>query len=280
MTYAITGASGQLGRRTAERLLEQVDPAQVVLLTRTPAQLDDLARRGATVRAADFDDASALPAALDGVEQLLLVSADRVGERLAGHRAAVDAAVATGVHRVIYTSIPRPVPDNPAGVVADHRATEEYLLASGLAVTLLRNNLYADMQVATLQQAAASGQLVTNAGDGRVAYVTRADCAAAAAGALLREDATGPFDVTGPQAVSTADLAELAGRIAGRAVTVVDVDDAAYIAGLQEAGLPEPVATLIASFGTSARLGYLDEVTTVVRDFGGVEPTPLAALLA
>lgn len=280
MTIAVTGASGQLGRLVAEGLLQRVAPSDVVLLTRDPARLADLAERGADVRAADFGDPSTLAAAFAGVDRLLLISTDVVGARLEGHLAAIDAARAAGVRHVAYTSVPEPVGANPAAVVPDHAATEEALRASGLAWTMLRNNLYADMQGASLAPAEATGRLVTNVGDGAAAYVARADCAAVAVGVLTGEGHEGQvYDVTGPHAWTAAELAELAARRAGREVEVVDVDDDAYAAGLVQAGVPEPLAPLLVSFGTSTRQGHLARVTDVVARVGGVEPTSLESVI-
>jgi len=281
MTLAITGASGQLGRLTADALLRRTDPGEVVLITRTPDRLADYAARGVQVRAGDFTDPAGLEAALGGVERLLLISADVVGARLDPQIAAIRTAAQAGVGRVLYTSITRPEPGNPAGVVADHAGTEQALRESGVRWTFLRNNLYADMQVDVVRQAAKDGQLVTNAGAGRIAYVTRADCADAAAAALLADEAGDTvYDITGPQAVASTDLAELAARLSGHEVAVVDVDDDAYVDGLvEQAGLPRPFAELLGSFGTAARLGYLDEVTDAVERLTGRPSTPLADLL-
>lgn len=277
---AVTGASGQLGRLVADRLLERAEPATVVLLTRNPSSLAEYAERGAIVREADFSRPETLPAALEGVERLLLISTDVVGDRVAGHRAAIDAAVAAGVRHVAYTSVPEPVPANPAAVVPDHAATEAALRESGLAWTMLRNNLYADMQDGVIAQAVAAGSIVTNAGDGATAYVTRADCAAVAAGVLLGKGHEGrAYDVTGPRAWTPQGLAELAAARAGRQIKVVTVDDDAYVAGLVGAGVPEFVAPLLASFGASAREGYLASVTDVVATVGGVVPTPLESVI-
>jgi NAD(P)H dehydrogenase (quinone) len=278
-TIAITGASGGLGRLTAERLLDRVDPADVVLLTRSPDRLEDLAARGATVRAADFDDPAGLEAALAGVERLLLISTDAVGSRLDHQKAAIAAAKAAGVRHVLYTSIVRADPANPAGVVPDHVGTEQALQESGLAYTVLRNALYSHMQAGTLQQAIASGQLVTNAGDGGTAYVTREDCAEVAAAILAEGGHEGEvLDVTGPAALTADDLAALARELGGGEVAVVHVDDDAYVAGLVEhAGLPEAFARLLASFGASTREGFGGEASTVVADVTGREPTPLRA---
>ncbi|MER6969522.1 SDR family oxidoreductase [Nocardioides sp. NPDC000445] len=280
MTIAITGASGQLGRLVADQLLTTVDPAELVLLTRDPAKLADYAERGADVRAADFGKPDELVEAFAGVERVLLISTDAVGARVEGHLAAIDAAVKAGVRHIAYTSVSGPTADNPAGVVADHAATEEALRESGLAWTMLRNNLYADMQVDSVAQAAAAGQLVTNTGDGGAAYVTRADCAAVAAGVLTGEGHEGKaYDVTGPHAYTAADLAELATQKSGKPVEVVQVDDEAYTAGLVSAGLPDFIAPLLTSFGTATRLGKLATVTDVVEQVGGRKPTPLSALV-
>ena len=280
MTIAITGASGQLGRLVADQLLTTVDPAEIVLLTRDPAKLADYAERGADVRAADFSKPDELVDAFAGVERVLLISTDAVGARVEGHLAAIDAAVKAGVRHMAYTSVSGPTADNPAGVVADHAATEDALRESGLAWTMLRNNLYADMQVDSVAQAAATGQLVTNTGDGGAAYVTRADCAAVAAGVLTGEGHEGKaYDVTGPHAYTAADLAELATQKSGKPVEVVQVDDEAYTAGLVSAGLPDFIAPLLTSFGTATRLGKLATVTDVVEQVGGRKPTPLSALV-
>ncbi len=278
MTYAVTGASGQLGRLVTTRLLAAVDPREVVLLTRDPARLSEAAEAGADVRAADFGRPASLPAAFAGVDRLLLISTDTVGDRVAGHRAAIEAAVAAGVSQISYTSVPEPDASNPAAVAVDHRETEDALRASGVAWTMLRNNLYADMQVQTLQQAAATGQLVTNTGDGAAAYVTREDCAAAAVGALLGRLAdNAAYDVSGPQAVTADDLAALASEISGTPVQVIRVTDEEYVDGLVTgAGLPQPVAEMLASFGASTRVGKLAATTSVVEDASGDVPTALA----
>ena len=144
---AITGASGQLGRRTAELVLAQCAPRDVILATRTPSALAEWAARGVEVRRADFDDPASLRAAFAGAERLLLVSATDLQRRIAQHRAAIGAAKAAGVRHVIYTSGSKPAPPNPAVVAPSHYATEQTLAASGLAWTVLRNSLYAEYQV-------------------------------------------------------------------------------------------------------------------------------------
>lgn len=277
MSIAVTGASGALGRRTAELVLARVDPREVVLTTRHPGSLTDLAARGAQVRRADFTDPAGLTAAFTGVERLLLVSTDAVGARLAGHLAAIAAAADAGVSRVVYTSVPEPVAANPALVAADHAATEQALRESGMAWTSLRNNLYSHMQVPAVVGAAATGRLVTNWGSGAAAFVTRDDCAAVAACTLVQDGHENVvYDVTGPDAVTAEQFAALATELGGRDVELVQVDDDACAAGLEAAGLPGAVAQLVTSFGAATRGGFLSTVTSAVADLTGSAPTRFA----
>lgn len=279
MTIALTGAAGHLGRLVAEHLIAATDPSQVVLITRRPEAVADLVERGASVRTADFSQSDTLPAAFAGIDRLLIISTDDVGTRLPGQLAAIEAAKHAGVGHVFYTSVTNPVAENPAGVVPSHQATEEALASSGLRWTTLRNNLYSEYQIPTLQQAAAAGRLVTNAGDGLTSYVTRTDCAAAAAAALLRPDPAQVYEISGPAGVSTQVLADLAAGLRGGPVEIVDVSDDEYVAGLVAAGMPEVMGRVLASFGAATREGFMDLTTTAVKDLTGRDATPLSAVL-
>jgi NAD(P)H dehydrogenase (quinone) len=281
MTIAITGASGQLGRLTAEALLEKISPSNVVLVTRTPDALSDLAARGADVRHGDFEDAGSLPAAFEGVERLLIISAMVFGARVQQHRAAIDAAVAAGVRLVAYTGIGNPSHSNPGVAARDHRETEEAILASGLDWTFLRNGIYADHLLNGASVAVATGRLITNSGEGRTAYVARADCAAAAAAALTGEGhERKAYDIISEDALSTADVAALFTDLSGRPVEPVHLSDEEWIAAMVEhAGMPEPLARDLATFGIAARQGYLGAVSTTVAELTGREPVSVRAVL-
>jgi NAD(P)H dehydrogenase (quinone) len=281
MSIAITGASGQLGRLTAEALLERVAPSEVVLVTRSPDAVSDLAERGAVVRAGDFDDPASLAPAFAGVERLLLISASVIGSRVHQHRAAIDAAVAAGVRSVAYTGGANPSHSNPAAAMRDHRETEEALLASGLAWTFLRNGIYAESLLNGASAAVASGRLITNAGEGRTAYVARADCAAAAAAVLTTDGHDGKaYDITSADALDAADVAALFSELSGRPVEPVYLSDDEWIAAMVEhAGMPAPLAQVIATFGIAARQGYLGAVSTTVAELTGREPASVRAVV-
>jgi NAD(P)H dehydrogenase (quinone) len=282
MSLVITGASGNLGRRAAELLLEQTDASNVVLLTRNPDSLAEFAARGASVRRADFADPASLGAAFEGATRVLLISTDVVGERVDGHAAAISAAVAAGASHIAYTSIPNTEPSNPAAVVPDHHATEQLLKDSGAAWTFLRNALYSEYRIPEFQGAAASGTFAYNSGDGASAYVSREDCAAAAVAVLLGGDehAGKAYDITGAESFTGAQLAELYASVSGRPVEPAPVDDATFIAGLESHGIPAGAAQLIASFGIAIREHQLNQQTTAVQDLTGRAPIALRDVLA
>ncbi|HSC14124.1 MAG TPA: NAD(P)H-binding protein [Gammaproteobacteria bacterium] len=266
MKLIITGGSGQLARRAAELLLAKIAPQDVIVTTRTPAGLRSLAERGVIVRQADFAAPQTLRAAFAGAERMLLVSATDLVQRTAQHRAAIEAAKAAGVRHVVYTSGLRPEPPNPAVVAPSHYATEQALMQSGMAWTILRNSLYADYQIPEASQAIAAGALVHNRGAGKVAYVARDDCAAVAAAVLVAAGQAGKcYDVTGPKAYAAAELAAMYAELGGRPVIERRVDDAELVASIVGgAGGDDHLrygAELVASFGRSIREGYMDACT-------------------
>jgi NAD(P)H dehydrogenase (quinone) len=283
MRIVITGASGHLGRRVIEELLERgVDPSELILVTRRPDALAEYAARGADVRAGDFTDPSSLPAAFAGGARMLLISTDAIGARVQPQRDAIDAAAAAGVRFVAYTSMVNPEPDtNPAAAAPDHRATEDKLRASGLEWTFLRNSIYADLEADNQAAAVATGQLVTNGGDGQVAYVARDDCAAAAAAVLATDGHAGKaYEITGPERLDADARGALFAELGGAPVEVVHVDDAAYAAGLAQAtGMPVAVAKLYATFGTATRVGALDALSADFEALTGRAPRSLRAVL-
>jgi NAD(P)H dehydrogenase (quinone) len=184
------------------------------------------------------------------------------------------------VRHIAYTSVLNPAPGT-SPVADDHRATEQALRDSGLAWTALRNGLYAEHRIGEAQAALAAGALHHNLGDGRTAFVSREDCAAVAVAVLTggAEHDGKAYDVTGPELLGGDELAALYAEVGGAPVAAIAVEDAAWIAGGVAAGLPEPVAELLAGFGRGIREGHLAAVGDAVSRLTGRPPTPLRAVL-
>ena len=279
----VTGASGQLGKRVIELLLERGKATRIVAATRKPESLSALAARGVEVRRADFDDAASLASAFQGVERALLISTDSLdepGKRKRQHAAAIKAFADAKVQHVVYTSIINPV-GSRITISEDHAATEAELAKSGLSHTVLRNNMYSNMLlVGALQRAVAAGKLVNAAGAGKIGYVTREDCARIAA-AVVSEPPSGnqKLDVTGPAALSGAEVAALASEISGKTLEHLSIPLAALIDGMVQHGLPRPLAEAYASFDTGTEAGELDVTSDSVERFTGKKPQALGDFL-
>jgi NAD(P)H dehydrogenase (quinone) len=277
----ISGASGGLAGEAIEELSARGIPIEkLILVTRTPAKLAALKERGADVREGDFNKPETLTSAFAGGNQLLLISTSG-GDRVAQHTAAINAARRAGIRHVVYTSWINAVEDNPAAVTRDHRLTEDALAKSGMAYTILRNQLYADSLIAAGAQAVATGQIVTNAGRGKWAPVARRDCAAAAAAVLaLHSHAGGKiYNVTGPDLISERDFAALLTQVTGKPVRVVDVDDSTYVATLVKAGVPEAGAKVAASFGVAKRENFMNIKSDTLKILIGRDPQSVRQLL-
>jgi NAD(P)H dehydrogenase (quinone) len=221
----ISGASGQLGELVVKELLARgVAPANLILVSRTPEKLEEFRKLGASVRFGDVDAPESLPAAYAGGTRMLMISLGGVpgtSLRPPRHKLAFDAAVKAGVKHIVYTSF---IGADKGGsfLADDHQKSENFLKASGARWTILRNGVYADFQVRRAVQMVATGKATVTPDEPRSALVARADCAAAAAGALLDgRFENQAFDITGPELVNGRDVARLASEITGRAIEVV-----------------------------------------------------------
>jgi NAD(P)H dehydrogenase (quinone) len=283
MTVGVTGAAGQLGSLVAEQLLERIAPEQLVLITRRPEALSAFAQRGASVRRADFDEPGTLRPALAGVDRLLLISSthESTPRRVEQHTGVIEAAKAQGVTHVAFTSMPKVDADHPSNPYAlEYPASEQVLKDSGLAWTILQNGPYAEYLVGRLAMAVATGRLISNAGDGRTAPVSNADCAAVAVAVLTEDGHTETtYVVTGPQLYSQGELAALASELSGRDVDLLELEDEAFTAQAAADGVPEPYPQLMTNHLHAVRLGHFDDLTDTVERVTGRAPRTLRAVL-
>jgi NAD(P)H dehydrogenase (quinone) len=281
MSVIVTGAAGHLGRLVTEQLLERLAPEQLILVTRRPEALRELRARGADVRYGDFDDPASLRDAFAGGRRMLLISTDAVGRRVPQHRAAIDAAATAGVGHVAFTSIVNPVPRNPIGANAREQGTTEAMLhRSGLAWTVLRFGSFAELVLPPAATAVKNGRLITNNGDGRIVPVSRRDCAEAAAITLTTDGHAGKtYDITGPEALSAADLADLYADLSGQPVNVLQLTDRTLTRVLVAIGTPMPTAWTITAFGRAVRHGYFDVLDPAFERLTGRPPVPLRDVL-
>ncbi|NWD74930.1 SDR family oxidoreductase [Pseudomonas gingeri] len=277
---AITGATGQLGRLVIEALLERVAASELVALVRDPLKAQDLSAKGVTVRQADYNQPQTLASALSGVERLLLISSNELGQRSVQHRAVIDAAKAAGVKLLAYTSVLR-ADTSALGLADEHRETEQALSVSGLEHVLLRNGWYNENYTAGVPTAVAHGALLGSAGEGRIASAARADYALAAAVVLTREGQAGKvYELAGDTAYTLSELAEDIAKQSGRAVVYRNLPQGEYQAALLSFGLPEGIAALLADSDAAAANGALFDDRRQLSALIGRDTTPVATSVA
>jgi len=279
-TFLVTGAGGHLGRLVVEHLLA-AKAGKVIAASRDPAKLADLAAKGAETRRADFDEPASLDAAFKGVDRLLIVSTDSVvepGRRLRQQKAAVAAAARARVGHAIYTSMPNPEPGSLIPFAPDHFETEQALKKSGLPHTILRVSWYAENLLRSLPSILSTGKWRSAAGDGRVANIARDDVARAAAAALIKAPG-GRFDLTGPELLTTRQIAAIIADVFGKKIEVVPVSDEQLLAGLIAAGVPRPFAELGVAFDANTRAGKIDIRSDAVAKLTGKPPASLRDVL-
>ncbi|MER5439874.1 SDR family oxidoreductase [Streptomyces sp. NPDC002790] len=277
----VTGATGKLGRRIVERLLDRVPAERVGVSVRDPRKAQDFADRDVRVRQGSFDDPGSLVHAFEGAEQLLLVSLDRIGEEcVAGHRTAIDAAVKAGVGRILYTSQMGAAHDSLFQSCRDHARTEDLLRATGLPWTSLRNGFYAASALQFLEPARHSGDVALPA-DGPVAWTGHDDLAEATAAILTDEGRfEGPTPpLTGPAALDFDAVAGLASRAAGRPFTRTVVPDDTFREQSLAHGAPAPMVDLMLSIFAAARGGEFSAVDPTLPELLGRRPADFRTLL-
>lgn len=277
----VTGASGQLGQRIVEHLVSRLGPLQVAASVRDPSRAEALVRRGIEVRQGDFDRPDSLPRTFAGIDKLVLVSTDGPRDlRIAQHRNAIGAARAAGVGHILYTSFIDVAADSPAEFAAVHRTTEAELRASGLAVTMLRNALYADFLPMVVGEALQSGVFRLPAGAGRASFVSRDELgqaiAAAAAAPHLAKDV---YELTGPAAHDYAEVAAAVARVGGRPVRYEPVGEAGYAAALAGFGVPAWLAAALANMYSAVAAGHFAKVSNDFAHLVGHPPRSLDALV-
>ncbi|MFF7900337.1 SDR family oxidoreductase [Streptomyces sp. NPDC088817] len=256
MSIVVTGATGHLGRHVVEQLLEKVPADQVVAVVRSPEKAADLAERGARIAVADYNAPESFEGLFSAGDKVLLISGNEFDKgRVRQHRVVIDAARAAGVALLAYTSAPGPL---KAALADDHRGTEEALLASGLPYVLLRNGWYHENYTEQLAPVLEHGTVVHAAGEGRISSASRAEYAAAAVAVLTGEGHENrTYELGGDEAWSLAEYAAELSRQTGRTITARPVTVEEFAGVLAGAGLPGPIAAILAGVDASIEKGEL-----------------------
>ncbi|MGW8884773.1 NAD(P)H-binding protein [Streptomyces sp. NPDC055749] len=276
MSIVVTGATGALGRLVIDQLLATVPAGSVAAVVRDKEKAAGLLARGVELRIADYDRPETLAEAFRAGDRVLLISGNEVGRRTPQHAAVIDAAKAAGVAQLAYTGV-LGGPGADFELAAEHKATEQLILESGLPYTFLRNGWYTENYTGNLAPVLEHGAVVANAGEGRVASAARADYAAAAAAVLTGEGHLGAaYELSGDVAWSLAEYAATVGAAAGKEIAYNNVPAAVHQEILVGAGLPEGFAAILVDVDEAIGRGLLAGTSGELARLIGRPTTPLA----
>lgn len=241
-TFAITGATGHLGRKVIQSLRALVPSEQIVAIVRDPAKAVDL---GVPVRAADYNHLADLKNALTGIDTLLLISSSSLNTRKTEHQNVIEAAKDAGVRRIVYTSLLH-AEQWEISFAEDHLVTEQWIKVSGLDFTILRNGWYWENHTANLSQLLEHGYMLGSVGDAKISWASRQDYADAAVAVLTQSHHSEKiYELAGDQAYTLSELADETSRQSGVVFGYRHLCETDYAAFLETMGLPPAVAAIV-----------------------------------
>ncbi len=273
MKIAVTGATGQLGSLVVEQLKQKTAVENIVALVRTPEKASGL---GVEARAFDYNNPDQLADSLKGVDHLLLISSNEIGQRARQHYNVIEAAKEAGVKWIVYTSLLH-ADTSSLNLAGEHLATEQALKESGIDYTVLRNGWYTENYTGSVEGAVGAGAFVGSAGDGKISSATRADFAEAAAVVVTDASQKGKvYELAGDEAYTLTDLAAEISKQTGKDIPYNNLPEGEYSGILKSIGLPEMFADAIASWDVGASKGDLFDDTKQLSSLIGRPTTPLS----
>ena len=238
--YIFTGVDGNFGGKAAEVALKLLDKSQLIFTAPTEKGLAKYQAQGIETRVTDFNDPDSLAKAFAGAKKVLLISMPFVGEkRRQAHKNVIDACLASGVKQIVYTSLVNASdPTNPSIEKLDHAWTESYVENTDLDYIFLRNSQYAEAMISNYFAMAETGVLANNQADGKMAYISRQDCATAAAYAMASDLEHSILNINGPELMTISDFVAIGNEATGKTVKYQAVSDEEDYAIFDKMGVP------------------------------------------
>ena len=286
----VTGVDGNFGGYAARSITEKLPGKDLIFTSPNIQALEKYKGMGVDCRHANFSDAAGLARAFAGGDTLLLISMPQVGEgRRKMHANAINAAVAAGVRKIVYTSIVGAGElENCGYEIFDHKFTEALIKTTSMNYVFLRDAQYCEAMISAFEEAAdAGGVLCNNMGDGRVAHVARFDCAeaAACAAAGAGED-NSVYYITGPRSLNMEEFCAIGSEVTGRKVVYKYLNDEEMYEYFDSRGVPRETDGIWAqqakafpfcskgmvTFGTAIRLDQMSFCTGDFEKLTGKKP--------
>ena len=270
----VTGANGKLGQEIVAALLNRTTADKIVASARDPKKLEHHGPSGIDIRQADYDDPGSLVRAFNGIETLVLIpSAAPIEQRMQQNRDVIAWAESAGVGRIVFLSFMDVREDSPLPYAKAFADTEKALVDSGLSSTNLRMSLYMDNFFDWPPFQVRDGAISLAAGDGRVAYISRADLAdAAAAVAVTGGHASKTYEMTGPAALNYNEVTAILSEVRGEPIRYNPITPDEHYALVSGLGIPEYLAKGSLGMAAACKQGAFDRVTSHLEDITGHAP--------
>jgi len=268
----VTGATGNTGRPLVEALVRLEAPVRAMVRDRaSQARLPD----GVQVAVADFGDPASLAAALDGAGQAYLVTPSSEQAEAQQKRFA-DLAAQAGVRHLVVLSQLAAAEDSPVRFLRYHAAVERHVRDLGIGYTFLRPNLFFQGLLALAKPIAAESRFFAPIGDAPVSAVDVRDIADVAAASLTQPGHEGAiYTLTGPAAITHAEMAAALSAALGREITFMDVPPEAFAASLHGILPPWQVEGLLEDYAHYRR-GEAAAVSPAVAEVTGHQARDVA----
>ncbi len=275
----LTGVSGKLGSLvTADLQSILADNSQsdgshetVRYIARSPHKLEGKVPEGVEVRKASYENSPESVAALTGVDTLFMVSAAESPTRVDEHKAFIDAARAAGVQHIVYTSFYNAAAESTFTLGRDHGHTEDYIKASGMTYTFIRDNFYSEFFADMILE---GGELRGPAGDGVASFVSREDIALVAATILAnpRNWKNVTLNMTGPEELSLSDLVKITRDALGTDIPYINETEEEAYQSRESYGVPDWQVEAWVSTYTAIRDGETAGLTDDIERVTGKKP--------
>ncbi|HEX6431820.1 MAG TPA: SDR family oxidoreductase [Niastella sp.] len=259
----VTAATGHLGSATIDYLLKKNVPAgQVAGLVRDEQKAAALSAKGIVLRKGDYFDGASLEKAFQGIDTLVFISSGSLEDRVSQHRNVVNAAKASGVKHIIYTSVLKATETLKFFPGIDHFHTETMLKQAGIPYTVFRNTFYVEVLPMLFGGALESGQWYYAAGNAKANFAARTDMAEALANvaAAPAPHANKIYEITAGQSYTFKEIAGMVSKAVGKTVSYIPIPLEALKEGMKQAGVPEAYIPMYASIAEGIAAGELDAV--------------------
>lgn len=265
----VTGATGNVGTEVVKKLREDKEPIRAFVRNR--AQAREITLPGVELVEGDFTKPKTFARALEGVEtMLLLVPSSAEAEQQQCNF--VDAAKSAKVKHIVKLSQLGASRAAPGRFQRSHGAVENYIEKSRIPHTFLRPNLYMQSLLKFRTTIASQGAFFAPVSSARVSVIDVRDVAAVAAKALREPGKEGTvYELTGPEALTHAEMAEQLSQVVGKPIRHVEVSQEVMRDVLLKTGMQAWQADGVLEDYEHYRKGEAEKVTMAVRDASGYE---------